>query len=78
MLGKCKYDLENRAPVVGITGYNTIPANDLEATLQHVANVGPLAVAADASAWQVKHMQFVNMCKYRYCGSILYILESWC
>ena len=58
MLGKCKYDLENRAPVVGITGYNTIPANDLEATLQHVANVGPLAVAADASAWQVKHSCF--------------------
>ena len=51
--GKCKYDLEKRTPVVGITGYNTIPSNDLEATLQHIANVGPLAVSGDATRWQV-------------------------
>merc|ERR1712116_19592 len=51
--GSCKYDLERRTPVVSITGYNTIPANDIEATMTHLANVGPLAVAADASPWQL-------------------------
>merc|ERR1712055_338925 len=53
MTGSCKYDLERRTPVVSITGYNTIPANDIEATMTHLANVGPLAVAADASPWQL-------------------------
>ena len=40
----------NTAPVVGITGYDTI-SNDLEATMNHLATVGPLAVAVDASKW---------------------------
>jgi len=64
MTGSCKYDIDRRTPVVGITGYNTIPANDLEATLQHIANVGPLAVAADASAWQFYGSGVFNSCNY--------------
>jgi len=64
MTGNCKYDIERRTPVVGITGYNTIPANDLEATLQHIANVGPLAVAADASAWQFYGHGVFDSCSY--------------
>lgn len=62
--GRCKYDVDRRTPVVGITGYNTIPANDLEATLQHVANVGPLAVAADATLWQFYGSGVFNSCNY--------------
>merc|ERR1719278_286978 len=45
MTGNCKYDLERRTPVVSITGYNALPPNDMEATMTHLANVGPLAVA---------------------------------
>merc|ERR1711887_128730 len=52
MTGNCKYDLERRTPVVGITGYNTLPANDMAATMHHLATVGPLAVAGDATPWQ--------------------------
>jgi hypothetical protein len=62
--GRCKYDIDGRTPVVGITGFNTIPTNDLEATLQHVANVGPLAVAADASLWQLYGSGVFNNCDY--------------
>merc|ERR1719445_43361 len=42
MTGNCKYDLERRTPVVAITGYDTLPANDMEATMTHLANVDPL------------------------------------
>ena len=50
LTGTCLYDLANTAPMVGITGYNTI-TNDQEATMTHLAEVGPLAVAVDASLW---------------------------
>ena len=49
---------------MGITGYNTIPPNDLEATLDHIANVGPLAVAADASRWQLYGHGVFSGCSY--------------
>jgi len=62
--GRCKYDLEKRTPVVGITGYNTIPTNSLEATLQHIANVGPLAISGDASSWQFYGSGVFNSCSY--------------
>merc|ERR1712200_141405 len=64
MTGNCKYDLERRTPVVSITGYNALPPNDMEATLQHIANVGPLAVAADASAWQFYGHGVFDSCSY--------------
>merc|ERR1711931_242510 len=46
----CLYDVTNTAPAVGITGYDTM-SNDQEAVMNHLANVGPLAVAVDASSW---------------------------
>merc|ERR1712241_309859 len=64
MTGSCKYDLERRTPLVSITGYNTIPANDIEATMTHLANVGPLAVAADASPWQLYGSGVFSGCSY--------------
>jgi len=45
------YDFMNTAPVVGITGYNTLPPNDQEAVMTHLAEKGPLAVAVYASGW---------------------------
>ena len=49
--GDCMYDFMNTAPVVGITGYNTMPPNDQEAVMTHLAEKGPLAVAVYASGW---------------------------
>merc|ERR1712241_1049130 len=46
----CLYDINNTAPKIGITGYDTF-SNDQVATMNHLANVGPLAVAVDASVW---------------------------
>jgi len=45
----CVYDLGNATPVVGITGYNTLPANDQDAVMTHIAEVGPLGVAVNAN-----------------------------
>merc|ERR1711923_135510 len=49
--GDCMYDFMNTAPVVGITGYNTLASNDQDAVMTHLAEVGPLAVAVYASGW---------------------------
>merc|ERR1740129_1738614 len=49
--GDCMYDFTNTAPVVGITGYNTLAPNDQDAVMTHLAEVGPLGVAVYASAW---------------------------
>ena len=49
--GDCDYDLSKMTPVVGLSGYNSLTPNDEEAIMQHIAEVGPLAIAADASAW---------------------------
>jgi len=64
MTGSCKYDVERKTPVVGLSGYNTLPPNNLEATLQHVANVGPLSIAAAASRWQFYGSGVFNSCPY--------------
>ena len=34
-----RYDFTNTAPVVGITGYNTLAPNDQDAVMQHLAEV---------------------------------------
>jgi cathepsin L len=49
--GSCDYDYSNSAPVVGITGYNTLTPNDQDAVMTHLAEVGPLGVAVYASGW---------------------------
>jgi len=49
--GDCMYDFTNTAPVVGITGYNTLEPNNQDAVMTHLAEVGPLGVAVYASGW---------------------------
>merc|ERR1719348_2968794 len=46
--GKCNYDVEATPPRVGLTGYDTM-SNDQDAVMHHLATVGPLAVAVDAT-----------------------------
>jgi len=47
----CTYDLSSMSPAVGLQGYDTLPPNNQEAVMQHLAEVGPLAIAVDASSW---------------------------
>jgi len=47
----CTYDLDTLTPVVGLTGYNSLTPNDEAAVMQHIAEVGPLSIAVDASTW---------------------------
>merc|ERR1719290_41386 len=47
--GQCSYDYSKAA--VSLTGYNTLPANNQSAVMTHLAEVGPLAIAVDASQW---------------------------
>merc|ERR1711872_703736 len=49
--GDCDFDMETTAPVVTLKGYNTLPPNNQEAVMNHLATVGPLAVNVDASLW---------------------------
>jgi len=49
--GDCTYDLDSMTPVVSLAGYNSLPPNDEAAVMQHLAEVGPLAIAVDASKW---------------------------
>ena len=38
--GECGYDLELLPPVVGLAGYNSLPPNDEQAVMKHIAEVG--------------------------------------
>jgi len=60
----CTYDLETVAPVVGLTGYNSLTPNDEAAVMQHIAEVGPLAIAVDASAWSGYSGGVFNGCSF--------------
>merc|ERR1719190_116285 len=62
--GDCEYDYNGMPPVVGLTGYNTLPANDQDAVMQHLAEVGPLAVAVYASGWGSYGGGIYSGCKY--------------
>ena len=46
--GDCSYDYDGMTPTVGLSGYNTLPSNDQDAVMQHIAEVGPLAVSVYA------------------------------
>ena len=48
MTGDCSYDYDGMTPSVGLSGYNMLPTNDQDAVMQHIAEVGPLAVSVYA------------------------------
>jgi len=64
LTGSCKYDIETRTPLVGISGYDTLAPNDMNAAMEHIANVGPLAIASDASRWQLYGHGVFSGCDY--------------
>ena len=46
-------DLSKIKPVANITGYVIIPFNNYTATMNAVANIGPIAISAAAEPWQL-------------------------
>merc|ERR1711935_1093844 len=49
--GNCKYKPSTYDTVATLRGYEVLPRNNLEAVMNHIANVGPLSIAVDASSW---------------------------
>jgi len=58
----CMYDPSKA--VVSLTGYNTLPTNDHDAVMTHLAEVGPLSIAVDASNWSKYTGGVFNGCSF--------------
>jgi len=61
---ECNYDLDSLQPVATITGYNNLPQNDQAAVMNHIANVGPLAISVAASPWKDYESGVFSGCPY--------------
>jgi len=61
---ECTYDLGSMTPAVALNGYEALPANDADAVMQHLAEVGPLAIAADASNWRFYNGGVFDGCSF--------------
>ena len=68
--GDCQYDLHSLPPAVGLTGYDSLPRNDPEAVMTHLAEVGPLAVGVFASGWSGYSGGVYEGCSYQGSSSI--------
>ena len=55
--GECGYDLELLPPVVGLAGYNSLPPNDEQAVMKHIAEVG----SGSFSRHPLLHCTFINI-----------------
>jgi len=64
MTGNCKYNLDKRAPVATVSGFDTLPRNDIAVVMEHLANVGPLAIAGCATPWQFYSHGVYDGCDY--------------
>merc|ERR1719341_395252 len=58
----CVYDPSKT--MVTLTGYNTLPANNHDAVMTHLAEVGPLSIAVDASVWHSYTGGVFNGCDF--------------
>merc|ERR1712038_693330 len=62
--GNCKYSPNSMDTLTTLRGYETLPRNSVEAVMNHVANVGPLSVAVDASSWSFYGGGVFDGCDY--------------
>jgi len=62
--GDCEYDYNGMPPSVGLTGYTILDPNNQDAVMQHLAEVGPLAVAVYASGWGSYSSGIYDGCSY--------------
>jgi len=62
--GSCEYDLASLRPVAAISGYDNLPANDQDAIMNHIANVGPLSISVAASNFKNYNGGIFTGCDY--------------
>merc|ERR1719369_82232 len=62
--GKCKYDSDGMDALASVRGYESLPRNNYEAVMNHLANVGPLSVAVAASGWSFYGGGVFDNCDY--------------
>merc|ERR1712238_52012 len=60
--GSC--DFESTDTMATVRGYETLPRNNLESVMNHLANVGPLSVAVAASPWSFYGGGVFDGCDY--------------
>jgi len=61
---KCTLDVNNMERIAFIRGYETLMHNDMMATVNHLAKVGPLSVALDATLFQSYKEGIFDGCPY--------------
>ena len=49
--GSCDFDPQDTKPFATLRGFESLPKNDQDAVLEHLATKGPLAVAVAANPW---------------------------
>lgn len=62
--GSCNFDPDTTPARAMIRGMETLPRNDYVAVMEHVANVGPLAVSVAASPWSFYSGGVFDGCDY--------------
>ena len=62
--GECKYNAESQEAAVYVRGYETLPHNNYDAVINHIANVGPLGISVDASVWHSYEGGIFDDCPY--------------
>ena len=83
----CQYDLSSKVPVVGLQGYDTLAPNryihqpkqiitcdhfpSQSQVMSHLATVGPLAVAVDATRWSQYSAGVYSGCRSVLCRGVL-------
>ena len=63
--GECKYDAESQEAAVYVRGQETLPHNDYNAVINHIATVGPLAISVAASIWHSYNGGVFDGCSYK-------------
>lgn len=61
---ECHFDRKKTTPEVALDGYAKLPSNSYEDLLSAVANIGPIAVAVDASTWHEYESGVFSGCSY--------------
>jgi len=62
--GECALDVENMERIGFVRGYETLVRNDMMVTMKHLAEVGPLSIALDASQFHQYDNGVFDDCDY--------------
>jgi len=62
--GSCDYDPKDTPSYATIRGFESLPRNDQDTIMDHLANKGPLAIAVDASLWSSYSGGVFDSCRF--------------